>query len=292
MKNILLYLLLSIAIISCDEPKSLQEVKSEFANCNGVKVHYKVCGSGNTNLVFIHGWGCDINAWSEQYPEFCHNTRMVLIDLPGYGTSDKPETEYTLDLFAQTVKCVLDEQHITNPVLIGHSLGTAVCRQVIFNYPELNSKLFDVDGVYCLYPTDTVELASYTAQIDAFVNFFKGDSMQANVRGFVSSLLYQTTPEFVKNYATTTMCSTPQFVGYSTMKNLVDVKYWTKETINVPSFIMCATNSGIPTNYEEQMRELYTNMEYCELGNIGHFIMMENPSLFNGKLRKFIEDNY
>ncbi len=56
---------------------------------------------------------------------------MVFIDLPGFGESEKPSIEYSLDFFAESVKSVLDELKITNPVLIGHSLGTPVCQQVV-----------------------------------------------------------------------------------------------------------------------------------------------------------------
>jgi pimeloyl-ACP methyl ester carboxylesterase len=55
--------------------------------------------------------------------------------------------------FAESVKNVLDDLKITNPVLIGHSLGTAICRQLIFKYPNLNAILCDIDGVYCNFPS-------------------------------------------------------------------------------------------------------------------------------------------
>lgn len=57
---------------------------------DSVKIHYKTAGSGSSNIVFVLGFGCDMNVWEEQFDYFSDKATMIFIDLPGYGKSDKP----------------------------------------------------------------------------------------------------------------------------------------------------------------------------------------------------------
>lgn len=256
---------------------------------DSIKINYKVYGSGEPTLVFIHGFGCDMNAWEAQFDYFKGKSQLVFIDVPGYGKSDQPHVEYTLDFYADAVKTVLNKLEVKNAVLIGHSLGTAICRQVVFNEPSLVSKLVDVDGVYCFFPEDTLVRAQFEAQYAYFVSMFAGEDIKKTMEDFVNPLFIEQTPQNVKTYAMSTMTKTPQFVAYSTMKNMVETRYWTNEKIEIPSLIIAAKHSQIPPNYKDIMQMLYSNMQYQEMDSVGHFIMMEQPVKFNSMLEEFIK---
>lgn len=291
MKRLLFVLSASVLLccVAC-KPKTIADLPSRFVTLDdGSKMHYKVCGSGGITLLFVHGFGCDINAWEKQYEAFRHDTiRMVFVDLPGYGQSDKPETAYTLDYFADAVKAVIDELGLRRVVLVGHSLGTPVCRQVVFKYPDVSAALCDIDGVYCFYPNGA-DSVQYKRQINDFVESFHGDCYKQNVIDFVGNLAGPFTPEWVTSYAMSTMPHTPENVAYSTMCNLVDRNYWTGEKINIPTLILCTRNSGLDSDNKQKMDDLYNDATYVELANTGHFIMMEDAGIFNNLLERSYE---
>ncbi|MBP9991736.1 MAG: alpha/beta hydrolase [Bacteroidales bacterium] len=291
MKRLLLVLSASMLLlcVAC-KPKTIADIPSQYVTLeDGAKVHYKVCGSGGITLLFVHGFGCDVNVWEKQYEAFRHDTiRMVFVDLPGYGQSDKPETAYTLDYFADAVKAVIDQLQLRRVVLVGHSLGTPVCRQVVFKYPEVSAALCDIDGVYCFY-TDDADSANYRHQINDFVEMFHGESYKQNIIDFVSTLSGPFTPEWVTTYALSTMPRTEENVAYSTMSNLVNKDYWTGEKINIPTLILCTRNSGLDADNKHKMDELYNDATYVELANTGHFIMMEDAGIFNNLLERSYE---
>src|ERR1044072_3218839 len=81
--------------------------ESQFAKLDGAKIHYKSYGKGKDALVLIHGWTCNLENWRDQTPEFAKRNRVIALDLPGHGQSDKPEIEHTMDLFANAVDAVL-----------------------------------------------------------------------------------------------------------------------------------------------------------------------------------------
>lgn len=287
-------LLCLIAFWSCAQKsqQAFSDVESQYVTYNGAKVHYKVVGAGSHVVMFVHGFGCDMYAWQKQYDAFVSDTSltMVFVDLPGYGMSQKPEVEYTLDFFAEALKAIVDSQNIEQLVLVGHSLGTPICRRFEQLYPEYCKALCDVDGVYCLYPTSEPELGMYEAAVNGFADSFMGDSVRENITGFVYSLSGKNTPKEILDYALSTMPNTPEYVASSTMHNLIDHRYWDGSVIEVPALIVCTKNSGVEPDNKEQMEQLYTNMTYWELDSCGHFIQWEESELFNQKLIKLINE--
>ena len=122
MKNKLNILFLFLFLLdSCTNKKSLHDLNSNYVKVDDVNVHYKVFGNGENKLVFIHGWGCDINVWHNQFEYLFTNSQLIFIDLPGFGLSSKPKVSYNQNLFAKSVYGVLQELNINNPILIGHS---------------------------------------------------------------------------------------------------------------------------------------------------------------------------
>ncbi len=98
--------LLLFLIASCNRELTLDSVHSSYLEVNNLQIHYKEYGHGEKTLIFVHGWGCDLNAWQYQFSYFKNQYRLLFIDLPGYGKSDKPNRQYTIDLFAESVLAV------------------------------------------------------------------------------------------------------------------------------------------------------------------------------------------
>src|SRR5664279_2293303 len=104
-----LFLLHSKNLFSSPPPDPLDAAPSRFATADGAQVHYKSLGdpAAKTAVVFIHGWSCDMTAWRAQAPAFEGKARMLFVDLPGHGKSDRPAVDYTMERFADAVDTVL-----------------------------------------------------------------------------------------------------------------------------------------------------------------------------------------
>ena len=105
MKKTVLYLLFALLLTACcTQPQTLSDLKSEYVTIDdSIRVHYKILNSqADKTICFVHGFGCDMNTWEKQFEAFCDekDLQLVFIDLPGYGQSDKPHVDYTLDFFA------------------------------------------------------------------------------------------------------------------------------------------------------------------------------------------------
>ena len=290
MRTILFFF--ALLLVSCSvQPQTLGDVKSEYVTINdSIRVHYKIWNrqADARTICFVHGFGCDMNTWEKQFEAFRDDKdlQLVFLDLPGYGQSDKPHVDYTLDLFAQGIDEVLDKNGIKdNVVMVGHSLGTPVCRQVI-STTDHSGALVDIDGVYCFY--DGTETPEYVAAVEEFGHAFDGPGCRDVITGFVSSLAGKDTPKEVTDYAMSVMPGTPEYVASSTMQNLVDRKWWSLPPIDSPVMVICTQNSGLDPDNKQKMQALYPHLDYTELTTCGHFIHMEQPKMFNNKLKSFL----
>ena len=293
MKNtVLAYILLICVCFGCNKtPQTLENIKSEVVTIDdSITVHYKIwnrSAADSLAICFVHGFGCDLNTWEKQFEAFCEdkNIALVFVDLPGYGKSDKPHVNYTLPFFARAIEEVLKVNNIKTVTLVGHSLGTAVCRQILAQN-NVKGRLVDVDGVYCFF--DGNETPEYVEAVEGFGHAFDGPDCRDVITGFVSSLAGPDTPQEVTDYAISVMPETPQYVASSTMQNLVDRQWWTGAQITVPTWVICTQNSGLDPDNQAKMQALYPNLMYTELTTCGHFIHMEQPEMFNKKIKTFI----
>lgn len=290
MKRTVLYLLFALLLVSCgSQPQTLSELESEYVTIDdSIRVHYKIYGQGKTTFCFVHGFGCDMNTWEKQFEAFREekDLQLVFIDLPGYGHSDKPHVDYTLNFFAHAIDEVLNANDIKDVVFVGHSLGTPVCRQTLMATGHKGA-LVDVDGVYCFY--DGTEAPEYVEAVNQFGHAFDGENCREVITGFVSSLAGKDTPQEINDYAMSVMPETSQYVASSTMQHLVERKWWNNTQISLPVMVICTQNSGLDPDNKQKMQRLYPNLDYTELTTCGHFIHMEQPDMFNEKLKAFIK---
>lgn len=287
----LIFLCCISLLISCSKPQTLEQLPSRYVACDDFKVHYKSYGSGDPTLVFVHGFGCDMESWREQFPFFAQKDfHMVFIDLPGFGMSDKPHVEYSFDFFAHAIKTVLDSLQIAEPILVGHSLGAPICRQVTRNYPELIATLCKVDEAVSRFPADSVGRQQYLEETNGVVEMFASDSIQETLQLFISSLFQENTPQAVKDYAFGVMSQTPQYIALSTMRNFVNEPYWDETSTQIPTLAVVSKNSVIWDDNEAYLRQMFPNLTYREMSDVSHFLMMERSDEFNQILFDFISD--
>ncbi|MFJ3640802.1 alpha/beta fold hydrolase [Streptomyces sp. NPDC090108] len=94
--------------------------------------------------VYLHGLGsmsAVYHAHIVARPELT-GRRSLLMDLPGHGTSDRPEHfGYTLEEHADAVAAALDRAAIAGAELIGHSMGGAVAIVLAHRRPDLVGRL-------------------------------------------------------------------------------------------------------------------------------------------------------
>ena len=96
-------------------------------NINGQNINFLDYGNKKGEaLVFLHGWGQNIEMMQMLGEPFKKEHRIVIIDFPGFGQSEEPKKVMNVSDYTNIVEELLNKLKIENPILIGHSFGGRV----------------------------------------------------------------------------------------------------------------------------------------------------------------------
>jgi len=87
-------------------------------------------------VVFIHGFGGDLNNWMFVQPELARARHTVALDLPGHGGSTKQVARGDTADLAAALEAVLDALSLETAHIVGHSLGGAVALDLAGRSPR------------------------------------------------------------------------------------------------------------------------------------------------------------
>lgn len=257
--------------------------QSQFAMLDGARVHYQSWGKGNEALVLIHGWTCNLDNWRDQIPDLSQRARVVALDLPGHGQSDKPEVTYSMDYFARAVRAVMAAAEIQRAVLVGHSMGTPIARQFYRKYPNQTLGIVIVDGA----------LQSFFGkpQMDSLLAGLRSPAYQDVAGGMLEMLAGPTASPELKERVRTSFLNTPQRVLVSAMQAMADSSIWTPDPITVPVLAILAGSPLWPPDIEQRDHLIAKKLEFQLWDGVGHFLMMEQPKRFNDAVTAFLDKN-
>ena len=126
---------------------------------NGLTLHYLDIGDGPV-VIWLHGSGPGASGFSNfkgNYPAFDNaGFRNIVLDLPGFGRSDKPDdVNYDLAFFVENLTLLLDNIGIETCTLLGNSLGGAIALGYTLNNPSR------VDNLILMAPGGVEERETY-----------------------------------------------------------------------------------------------------------------------------------
>lgn len=106
-------------------------------------MHYLKFGNSKNFIVFLHGWGADLNSflWLKEYFESDYS--LIFLDFAGFGKSPEPQTPRAVQDYVYDLKMLLDEFEIESISFVAHSFGGRVAIKFLFNY-QANYKLVNL----------------------------------------------------------------------------------------------------------------------------------------------------
>ncbi len=109
-----------------------------FAAINGVKLYYELHGDSGEPLVLVHGYTGDVTDWRHQIPEFSRTRRILAFDHRGHGRSEAPgdRSVYTIPQMSQDVEALVEHVGFDRFHLLGHSMGGGVVQEIALRSPQ------------------------------------------------------------------------------------------------------------------------------------------------------------
>jgi pimeloyl-ACP methyl ester carboxylesterase len=274
--------LLGLSTAAAQNSKQSQ-TESRFASLDGARIRYQSYGKGREALVLVHGWTCSVGYWSDLIPDLSKRSRVIAIDLPGHGQSDKPQLPYTMDLFARAVDAVLKDAGVKRAVLVGHSMGTPVARQFYRKYPQKTLAIVIVDG--SLRPFGDKKI------VDGMMASLRGPNYKEIGAQMLAGMGGPNLAPELKERIQTSFLNTPQHVIVSAMEGMVDESIWGPDKINVPVLAILAKSPFWPADTEQFDRSIAPQLDFQMWDGVGHFLMMQKPKEFDRAVIAFLDKN-
>lgn len=97
-------------------------------------------------ILWAHGWGHTHEAFLPLAESLARQGRHILIDLPGFGQTPRPDTDWATEDYADALAAWIREQNLAPVIWVGHSFGGRVGIQLASRHPDLVKGLFIVAG--------------------------------------------------------------------------------------------------------------------------------------------------
>jgi pimeloyl-ACP methyl ester carboxylesterase len=112
---------------------------------NGITINYEQQGDGEP-LILIPYTAADNACYAFQVAEYAKHYSCISVDPRGAGETDKPEGDYSTELFADDLSALMQALNVEHAHVTGLSLGAAVGMWLAAKYPQQVKSLSLHDG--------------------------------------------------------------------------------------------------------------------------------------------------
>lgn len=128
----------------------LADEDSKFVEINGVNVHHKTYGTGESVFILLHGFGASLFSWHEVTTPLAEFGTVITYDRPAFGLTERPlewegENPYSQDSQVELVIGLMDALGVEKATLVGNSAGGTIAMMTYLKYPDRIKSLILVD---------------------------------------------------------------------------------------------------------------------------------------------------
>lgn len=247
-----------------------------------VALAYDEAGSGSPPLLFVHGWACDRTYFAPQFEHFSRTHRTLTVDLRGYGESDAPRQDYTMEGFADDLAWLCCQLKVERPIVVGHSMGGLVALILAARHATVPGAvvLLDMPTALILGPLPADNPRWQT------IEGLHGPDYRAVARQYAEAMFLPTDNRERKARIAERMTATPQHVLASSFEH-----GWScdlaaaAETCQAPALYIQAS---IPRPELAHFCQLCPQLQIGRTVGSGHFHQLETPDQINAMIERFL----
>lgn len=236
-------------------------------------------------LILLHGLGASAERWLPIAPTLSKYFRVVIPDIIGFGYSDKPTVEYTMDFFINFFQEFLENVHIHRPIIIGSSFGGYLATEFAIRF---NSR---VEKLVLAAPAGMMR--SSTNVLDQYIMAALYPTYENALRAFMD-MAYD--PSIVTEYTVRDFINRMRLPNakYAFMSTLLGIRDSPRlpgrlSKIVAPTLIIWGDNDNmIPFRYSKEYTEI-PGSNLVILKDCGHTPFIEKPIAFNQTILKFLD---
>lgn len=232
-------------------------------------------GTEKPAIIFLHGWRSSKEVWQGVLGKLQQaGCSIYTLDLPGFGSSPAPKSDFTVSDYASLVAEFIKKQNLGRVVLVGHSFGGRIGIKLAATAPETVAKLVLADSAG--FAMESRKKSGYGLAARLVKPFFKPAFMQGlrkRVYKLIGAEDYLTTPSLQKT-----------FVNAVSEDLTGDMK-----RVSCPTLIIFGEkDADTPKEFGSRMHSLIVNSRLEILEGAGHYSFLDKPEEFAQLLTKFV----
>lgn len=265
----------------------MNTVSEKFIRIQENKIRYFEYGDSSNTVLFVHGLGASAERWDPIIPYFSENYHVITLDLPGFGLSDKPSIDYTVDFFVRSLSEFISKLGIENNTVIGSSLGGQITTELTVAEPRLVNKMILVS------PSGVVNHA--TPALDAYVAAAISPNQKNAEKAFLmmDGLNKKVDPQTVTEFIQRMSMPNAKMAFLSSIISNKDSMITSEKLakISAASLVIWGDNDPvIPKENSHLLLSSIKNCKFVEMTKCGHTPFVNKPKKFSKIVLEFLKE--
>ena len=262
-----------------------------FVSIDGNKIRYLDSGGSKEPLVMVHGLGAGSERWEMAFPFLRKKYRLIAPDLIGFGLSDKPPVDYTMDFFVDFFGKFLNNMGFEKTKIIGSSLGG----QISAEFTSANSDI--VKKLVLVSPSGIMKHS--TPALDAYVlaALYPSEESAKNAYQLMAGEVeFELSPEvasrIISRFVERMQLPNAKMSFMSTLLGLKNADVITSKlkSITTPTMVVWGEKDPvIPVKYGEEFASSISNCTFHRMPDSGHTPYVDSPEKFAEIVHKFLK---
>src|SRR5215204_3140193 len=240
------------------------------------------CSSDRPTILLLHGLGGSADRWTKIIPFLSSKYRLIIPDIVGFGYSEKPHVEYTVDFFIDFLKKFLNLLNVSNVSIIGSSFGGLLALEFAIKYINMVKKLILVSPAGMMrYVSTTLKHYISAALYPTYENVLRAFQEMIYDSNMVSE-------ESIQDFINRMNLPNSKYAFMSTLMSFNDhPKLTDRLKIDIPTLIIWGRKDKvIPVRYAKKFK--IPNSKIVLLDHCGHYPHIEKIEEFIRIILKFL----
>ena len=273
--------------------RTLATKEDLFIEIRGHDIRYReypAAKENSPNLILIHGFGNNLHSWRSITPILSEVYNIYVLDLLGFGLSDKPiDYDYSNSNQAETISQLAEALNLDSFIVGGHSLGGAIAFHVAMNNQKTKGLILFNPGII---NTGVPEFARY---LNLIFPFARVSAKQFADRDFREEFLKRSyhDPSIVDEKVMNEIMLGAKSQGYLTgTTSMLNKFYDANEAdlmhrVNNPTLIVFGVEDRNKSMQEAlQLKNGFRNSKLELIKDAGHYVHEESPIVVSESIIK------
>lgn len=259
----------------------------------------EVSGAGEA-IIFIPGLACDGSVWKEAVQRYKSNYECHVLSLAGF--SDLPAVDFSAGFIESNTRELIEyieRNNLDSPTIVGHSLGGFIALNAASKKSDIATHLLIVDSLpflpAAMNPNATADSSKVQAASQRQMMSTNGQSEQ-QLRMMLNTMI--TDPGDIERALKMSLKSDGPTVAQAMYElNTIDLRK-NVSNISTPTTVLGAWYGYADFGATKESTAAIFNSQYTRHPNFRlvmsergkHFIMWDDPTLFNNELDRILAE--